>query len=347
MGLRDGLEVVASAAGGLTSMTGPSEGLLEVDLSVDLGHGLVLGNPIMAASGVFGYGVEYCDALDVNLLGAICTRGTTLRPRLGNASPRAIETAAGLLNAVGLQNPGVNAVLERYGDRWSTWDVPVIVNVAGESVDDYAELARRLDGHPGVAGIEINLSCPNSDAGGVQFALDAAAAAAVVAAMRAITELPLLAKLSPAAADPRTTARALVEAGVDAITAVNTMPALAVDRLGRRPFLGNVYGGLSGPALKPIALRVVFEVAQSVKIPVVAAGGVATLDDVLDYLMAGASAVQVGTAAFADPQLPVRLVEELAAWIQSNGHGSHRDIVGSALPSRRQKSSVKGAEYRP
>ena len=320
---------------------------MDVDLSVDLGRGLRLRNPIMAASGVFGYGVEYSDIVDINLLGAICTRGITLRPRLGNAAPRAIETAAGLLNAVGLHNPGVNAVLERYGDRWSTWDVPVIVNVAGDSVEDYAELARRLDGHPGIAGIEINLSCPNSDAGGVQFALDAGAAAAVVTAVRAATEMPLLAKLSPAAADPRTTARALVEAGVDAITAVNTMPALAVDRRGRRPFLGNTYGGLSGPALKPIALRVVFEATQSVKVPVVAAGGVATLDDVLDYLMAGASAVQVGTAVFADPQLPVKLVDELAAWTNRNGHESHREIVGAALPSRRLKSSAKGAEYRP
>ena len=338
--------MVANAAR-VSSPTARGVGLADVDLSVDLGRGLVLRNPIVAASGVFGYGVEYSDILDINLLGAICTKGITLRPRLGNAAPRAIETAAGLLNAVGLHNPGVNAVLERYGDRWSTWDVPVIVNVAGESVEDYAELAKRLDGHPGVAAIEINLSCPNSEAGGVQFALDAGAAAAVVAAVRAATQMPLLAKLSPAAADPRTTARALVEAGVDAITAVNTMPALAVDRHGRRPFLGNVYGGLSGPALKPIALRVVFEVAQSVKVPVVAAGGVATLDDVLDYLMAGASAVQVGTAIFADPQLPLKLVDDLVEWLTTNGYGSHREIVGSALPARRQKSSVKGAEYRP
>lgn len=319
----------------------------EVDLSVDLGRGVVLRNPVIAASGPFGFGVEYADVVEVNGLGAICTRGTTLRPRLGNAAPRAVEMAAGLVNAVGLHNPGVNAVLERYGDRWSTWDVPVIVNVGAESVDDYAELARRLDGHPGVAGIEINLSCPNVDAGGVLFALDAGAAASVISASRAATELPLLAKLSPAVADPRTTARALVEAGVDAISAVNTMPALALDRRRRRPFLGNVYGGLSGPALKPVALRVVFEVAQAVKVPVLAAGGIASLDDALDFLMAGASAIQVGTAVFADPQLPLRLVDELARWCADNGHGSHREAVGAALPRRRHRASVKGAEYRP
>lgn len=325
----------------------PTEAVADVDISLDLGRGLFLRNPIMAASGVFGYGVEYAEVMDVNGLGAICTRGTTLRPRLGNAAPRAIETPAGLINAVGLHNPGVNAVLERHGDRWSSWHVPVIVNIGAESVDDYAELARRLDSHPGVAGIELNLSCPNSQDGGLLFALDAAAASTVATAVREVTELPLLAKLSPAAADQRKIARALVDAGVDAITAVNTMPALAVDHRGKKPLLGNVYGGLSGPALKPLALRVVFEVAQAVKVPIIAAGGIGSLDDVLEYLMAGASAVQVGSAVFADPALPVKLVAELDGWLGSNGYGSQREIVGAALPSRRQKQTAKGAEYRP
>ena len=329
----------------LNSTPAPTGAL--VDMTVDLGRGLVLRNPVVAASGVFGYGTEYADVVDVNRLGAIFTRGTTLRPRLGNASPRAILTPSGLINAVGLHNPGVNAVLERYADRWSTWDVPVIVNICAETVNDYAELARRLDGHHGVGGIELNLSCPNSDAGGLQFALDAGAAASVVSAVRAATELPVLAKLSPAAADPRTIARALVEAGVDAISAVNSMPALAVDRRARTPFLGNVYGGFSGPALKPIALRVVFEVAQRVKVPVVAAGGIASLEDALDFLMAGASAVQVGTAAFADPTLPLRIVDQLEEWCRDNGHATYREIVGAALPPRRQKASAKGVDYRP
>lgn len=318
-----------------------------VDLSVDLGRGLVLRNPLLVASGTFGYGVEYGDVVDVDRLGAICSKGTTLRPRVGNAPPRVTETPAGMLNSIGLQNPGVDAVLEKYADRWASWAVPVIVNVAGESVEDYVEVARRLDGRPGVAGIELNISCPNVGAGGLQFALDAGAAADVTAAVRRATDLPLMVKLSPAATDVRGIAKAIAEAGADSLSAVNTLPGMALDRMRRRPLLGNVYGGLSGPALKPVALRVVFEVAQVVKVPIVAIGGVGSLDDVLDFLMCGASAVQVGTAVFADPVLPLRLVDELAAWCGEQGYASHRDVVGAALPERRQKPSVKGVEYRP
>ena len=318
----------------------------DVDLSVDLGRGLVLGNPLTAAAGTFGYGVESEDVVDVNRLGAIFTRGTTLRPRPGNPSPRVVETPAGLLNAVGLQNPGIDAVLEKYGDRWASWDVPVVVNICAQSVEDYAEIARRVEGHPGVSGIELNLSCPNAAVGGVLFALDATAAAGVTAAVRGVTDLPLIAKLSPAAADIRAIGRAVADAGVDAVSAVNTLPGLAIDRASRRVLLGNGYGGLSGPALKPIALRVVYELAQAVKIPVVGVGGVTALEDVRDFLMAGASAVQVGTANFADPTLVVRLVEDLAEWCAEHSRSTHREIVGAALPQRRQKPSVKGVEYR-
>ena len=306
-----------------------------------------LRNPLLVASGTFGYGVEYGDVVDVNRLGAICSKGTTLRPRVGNPPPRVTETPAGMLNSIGLQNPGVDAVLEKYADRWSGWDVPVIVNVAGESVEDYTEVARRLDGHPGVAGIELNISCPNVGAGGLQFALDAGAAAEVTASVRAATDLPLMVKLSPAATDVRGVARAIADAGADSISAINTLPGMALDRHRRRPLLGNVFGGLSGPALKPVALRVVYEVAQVVKIPIVAIGGVGSLDDVIDFLMCGASAVQVGTAVFADPVLPIKLVDELAAWCTENGYASHRDVVGAALPERRSKPSMKGGEYRP
>jgi dihydroorotate dehydrogenase (NAD+) catalytic subunit len=318
----------------------------DVDLGVDLGRGLVLRNPMMVASGTFGYGVEYADAVDVNHLGAICTRGTTLRPGAGNPPPRASITHAGMLNGVGLQNPGVNAVLERYADRWATWRVPVIVNIGGESAEDYAEVARRLGERDGVAGVELNLSCANSAAGGLQFALDPAAAAEVTAAVRTATDLPVLVKLSPAATDVRAIARAVADAGADAISAVNTLPGMAIDRERQRPMLGSVYGGLSGPALKPVALRVVYEVAQVVRIPVVAAGGVSSLDDVLDFLMAGATAVQVGTAVFADPGLPLRLIDELADWCREHGHAAAREVVGAALPARRSRPSIKGAEYR-
>ena len=327
---------------------GPAVGLArEVDLSVDLGRGLVLRNPLQVASGTFGYGVEYGDVVDVQRLGAICSKGTTLRARIGNPPPRVTETPAGMLNSIGLQNPGVDAVLDKYAAQWASWQVPVIVNVAGESVEDYTEVARRLDGHPGVSGIELNISCPNVGAGGLQFALDAGAAGEVTAAVRATTDLPLIVKLSPAATDVRGIARAIAEAGADAISAVNTMPGMAIDRVRRKPLLGNVYGGLSGPALKPIALRVVYEVAQVVKIPIVGIGGVGSLEDVLDFLMAGACAVQVGTAVFADPVLPLRLVDELAAWCAANGLGSHLELVGAALPERRDKPSIKSGEYRP
>ena len=318
-----------------------------IDLSVDLGRGLVLANPIMVASGTFGYGVEYGDVVDVQRLGAICCKGTTLRPRAGNAPPRVTETPAGMLNSIGLQNPGVKGVIEKYVPRWASWKVPVIVNVAGESVDDYVEVARRLDGQPGVAGIELNISCPNVGKGGLQFALDAEGAGAVTAAVRHATELPLMVKLSPAAPDVRAIARAIEDAGADALSAVNTLSGMAIDRRRERPLLGNTYGGLSGPALKPVALRVVYEVAQAVKIPVVGIGGIGSLDDVLDFLMAGAVAVQVGTAVFADPVLPLRLVDELADHCAAHGLSSHRELVGRALPARRDRPSAKGVEYRP
>ena len=319
----------------------------ELDLSVDLGRGLVLRNPLLVASGTFGYGIEYGEVVDIQRLGAICSKGTTLRPRQGNPPPRVTETPAGMLNSIGLQNPGVDGVLEKYGHTWAGWDVPVIVNVAGESVEDYVEVARRLDGQPGVSGIELNISCPNVGAGGLQFALDAGAAGEVTAAVRRATDLPLMVKLSPAATDVRGIAKAIADAGADAISAVNTLPGLAIDRVRRRPVLGNTFGGLSGPALKPVALRVVYEVAQVVKVPIVAIGGVGSLDDVLDFLMCGAVAVQVGTAVFADPVLPLRLIDELAEWCAAQGLASHRDIVGAALPQRRDKPSVKQSEYRP
>jgi dihydroorotate dehydrogenase (NAD+) catalytic subunit len=292
-----------------------------VDLSVDLGRGLVLPNPIMVASGTFGYGIEYGEVVDVDRLGAICCKGTTLKPRIGNPTPRVTETPGGMLNSIGLQNPGVDAVVAKYADTWAGWRVPVIVNVAGESVGDYVEVVKRLDGVPGIAGIELNISCPNVGRGGLQFAIDADAAAQVTAAVRRATDLPLLVKLSPNVAD--------------------------VGPTRERPLLGNVYGGLSGPAIKPVALRIVYEVCQVVHIPVVAIGGVTELADVLDYLAVGAVAVQVGTAIFADPTLPVRLVDELVGVCRSRGLESYRPLIGTALPKRTSAPSSKGVEYRP
>ena len=320
---------------------------VDVDLSVDLGRGLVLPNPILVASGTFGYGIEYGDVVDVQRLGAICCKGTTLKPRIGNQTPRVTETPAGMLNSIGLQNPGVDAVVEKYAHTWATWRVPVIVNVAGESVGDYVEVVRRLEGVPGIAGIELNISCPNVGKGGLQFAIDAEAAGSVTAAVRRATDLPLLVKLSPNVADVRPIARAIADAGADALTAVNTLSGIAVAPSRTKPLLGNIYGGLSGPAIKPVALRIVYEVAQVVDIPIVAIGGVTELADVLDYLAVGAVAVQVGTAIFADPTLPVRLADELGEECRRRGLATHRPLIGTALPRRAGAPSAKGVEYRP
>ncbi|HYK95165.1 MAG TPA: dihydroorotate dehydrogenase [Candidatus Dormibacteraeota bacterium] len=320
---------------------------VDVDLSVDLGRGLVLANPILVASGTFGYGTEYADVVEVQRLGAICCKGTTLRPRIGNPTPRVTETPGGMLNSIGLQNPGVDAVIAKYAETWAGWQVPVIVNVAGESVADYVEVVRRLEGVPGVAGIELNISCPNVGKGGIQFAIDPEAAGGVTAAVRRATDLPLLVKLSPNVADVRPIARAIADAGADALTAINTLSGIAVAPSRQRPLLGNTYGGLSGPAIKPVALRIVYEVSQVVDIPVVAIGGVTELADVLDYLAVGAAAVQVGTAIFADPTLPVRLVDELAAECRHRGLTSFAPLIGTALPKRPAAPSSKGVEYRP
>lgn len=318
-----------------------------VDLSVDLGRGLRLANPILVASGTFGYGTEYSEVVEIQRLGAICCKGTTLRPRIGNPTPRVTETPGGMLNSIGLQNPGVDAVIAKYAETWAGWRVPVIVNVAGESIADYVEVVRRLEGVPGIAGIELNISCPNVGAGGIQFAIDAGAAAGVTAAVRRATDLPLLVKLSPNVADVRPIARAIADAGADALTAINTLSGIAVAPTRQRPLLGNTYGGLSGPAIKPVALRIVYEVSQVVDIPVVAIGGVTELADVLDFLAVGAVAVQVGTAIFADPTLPVRLVDELAGECRRRGLASYDPLIGTALPKRASAPSSKGVEYRP
>ncbi len=325
------------------------DALDRVDVSVDIApqRGLRLATPILVASGTFGYGVEYGEVVDVQLIGAICCKGTTLRPRAGNRPPRVTETPGGMLNSIGLQNPGVDAVIDKYSSIWQGWKVPVIVNVAGESIDDYVEVVRRLDGVPGVAGIELNISCPNVGKGGLQFAIDRDAARAVTAAVRRATDLPLLVKLSPNVADVRPIAKAIEEAGADAITAINTLSGLAVSADRTRAFLGNTYGGLSGPAIKPVALRIVYEVAQVVSIPIIAIGGVTSIDDVLDFLACGAVAVQVGTAIFADPELPVRLGDELRAECVRRGLASYAPLIGTALPKHAGASSANGAEYRP
>jgi dihydroorotate dehydrogenase (NAD+) catalytic subunit len=287
----------------------PDREPVDVDLHVDLGRGLTFPNPVGVASGTFGYGFEFEQLVDIQRLGAVWTKGTTLLPRAGNPLPRVAETTAGMLNSIGLQNPGVEHVVRVYAPRFATWRVPVVVNVAAGDLDEYVAVVRRLDGVPGVAGIELNISCPNI-AHGLDVGRDPAAAARVVAAVRAATRLCLVVKLSPNVTDIGAVARAVEGAGADAVSAVNTYVGMKVHLGARRPVLPRAgTGGLSGPAIKPLALAAVAAVRAAVSLPVVAIGGIASAADALEFFVAGADAVQVGTANFADCGASLRVLE--------------------------------------
>lgn len=304
---------------------------LGVDLSVDAARGLRLRNPVLTASGTFGQGVEYAELFDVARLGAIVNKGTTRDPRLGNPQYRIAETPSGILNSIGLENPGAAAVARQYGPKWEKLGCPVIVNVAGYSVDDYVAVVREMEGTPGVAAYELNVSCPNV-AGGMLIGCDPMLAADVVRAVKGETALPVIVKLTPNAPDVVAVALACEEAGADALTAINTILGMRIDTRRRRPILGMGSGGLSGPAIRPVAVHITYQVARAVRIPIIGAGGVTSAEDALEFLMAGASAVQVGTATFADPLAPVKVLEGLAAYVREHGLGSIRDVIGSALP---------------
>ncbi len=317
------------------------------DLSVDLApghkHGLRLRNPVMVASGTFGYGTEYQKLIDIQRLGAICSKGITPRPRSGNATPRIAETPAGMLNAIGLQNIGVKRVVAEMAPIWARWEVPVIANVAGETVEDYGYLAARLDGVDGIAGLELNISCPNVTADGRLFAESAELAAAATTAARAQTDLPIMVKLSPNVTDIAEIARAVEAAGADCISLINTLVGLQIDLKRRRPYLANVTGGLSGPAIRPVALRLVYLVAQAVRIPVVGIGGITSVDDALAFLMAGASAVQVGTATFVNPTTALDVIDDLAQFAGREGLARLDQIVGVANPRMLRQTAGVGA----
>ena len=305
------------------------------DLSVDLVPGgkrsLSLRNPVMTASGTFGNGLEYARILDIQRLGAIVSKAITRKPRKGNVQPRIAETAAGMINSIGLQNIGIAAILKDVAPVWASWEVPVIANIAGETVNDYAELAARLDGVPGVSGLEMNISCPNVESG-MEFGVDPRAAAEVTAAVRRQSGLPLIVKLTPNAADVVGIARAVADSGADALTLINTYPAMKIDVRTRKPALGWGSGGLSGPALKPIAIRLVYEVARAVSVPIVGCGGITTGEDAVEYLMAGASAVQVGTATFANPRACLDVLEGIETFMTDTGVESVGELIGAALP---------------
>jgi len=304
---------------------------LAIDIIPGGKRSLSLRNPVMTASGTFGNGLEYARIFDINRLGAIVSKAITRKPRRGNIQPRIAETAAGMINSIGLQNIGIDAILADVAPVWATWQVPVIANIAGETVDDYAELASRLDGVPGVAGLEMNISCPNVESG-LEFGIDPRAAAEVTAAVRRRSGLPLIVKLTPNVNDIAGIAQAIVDAGADALTLINTYPAMKIDVQTRKPALGWGSGGLSGPALKPIAIRLVYQVARAVRVPIIGCGGVTTAEDAIEYLMAGASAVQIGTATFRNPRAALDVLEGLEAWLRDNAIEDVNELIGAALP---------------
>jgi dihydroorotate dehydrogenase (NAD+) catalytic subunit len=299
------------------------------NLKVQLAKGLQLENPVMTSSGTFGYGLEYSELFDIQRLGAIICKGTTLKPREGNKQPRLVETASGVINSIGLQNIGVNAVIKEKAPIWAGWRVPVIVNIAGDTVEEYAELARELDGVKGVSGLEVNISCPNVNAGGAAFGANPDCAAEVVKAARAATSLPLMVKLTPNAADIVGVAKAVEAAGADAISLVNCFKGMAIDITQRKPVIANGTGGLSGPAIKPLALALVYQVAGAVKVPVVGCGGITTGEDALEYIMAGASAVQVGSATFSNPRAALDVLEGIQSFMEKEGIKSLKEIIGA------------------
>ena len=302
---------------------------LSVELAPRCKRGLFLANPVMAASGTFGYGLEMAKELDIQRLGAIVCKGTTLRRRRGNPQPRMVETPAGMLNSIGLQNMGVEALIRDIAPVWATWRVPVVVNIAGESIEEYARLARRLDGVPGVSGLELNISCPNV-ATGLAFGSSPQMAAAVTAAVRRETTLPVIVKLAPNVSDIVSVAQAVADAGADALTLANTLPAMAIDVRSRRPVLGWTFGGLSGPSLKPIALRLVYQTAAAVDVPLIGCGGIMTGLDAIEYIMAGATAVQVGTATFVNPRATLDVLEGMERFMEEEGVDDLRQLIGAA-----------------
>ena len=293
-------------------------------------RGLLLVNPVMTASGTFGYGTEDNHPFDIQRLGAVVCKGTTLEPWNGNPQPRIIETAGGMLNSIGLQNIGVAALIKEKAPVWAKWQVPVVVNIAGETIDDYAKLARLLDRVAGVSALEVNISCPNIKAGGAEFGASAESAAKVTVAVRKATSLPVMVKLSPDVSDIAGIAIAVAQAGADAISLINTLKGMVIDIDKRKPLLGNVTGGLSGPAIKPVALAMVYRVAGAVDLPIVGCGGISNAADAIEFIMAGASAVQVGTAGLVNPGAPIDVLEGIEKFMLDEGIEDIASLVGVA-----------------
>ena len=296
---------------------------------VHIGRGLTIKNPVMTASGTFGYGLEYGDFIDLNRLGGVLVKGTTLHPRQGNPYPRMAETPSGMLNAVGLQNKGVDYFCEHIYPTISGYDTAMIVNVSGSQVEDYIETAEKINALEGIPAIELNISCPNVKEGGMAFGVTCAGAASVVRAVRAVYDKTLIVKLSPNVTDITEIARAVEAEGADSISMINTLLGMAIDAEKRRPVLSTITGGLSGPAVKPIALRMVWQTAQTVKVPIIGMGGIASATDAIEFLLAGASAVEVGTYNFVDPSVTTQIVDGIEDYMRRHGFMDIQDLIGA------------------
>lgn len=298
------------------------------DLKTTIGR-LVMSNPVMTASGTFGYGVEYSDFMDISRLGAVIVKGTTNKAREGNPYPRMAETPSGMLNAVGLQNKGVDYFVEHIYPMVQTLGCQTIVNVSGSSIDDYMETASALNRLEGIPAIELNISCPNVKEGGMAFGVKAESVFAVVSAVRKVYLKTLIVKLSPNVTDITEMARAAESAGADAVSLINTLLGMAIDAESRKPLLSTVTGGLSGPAVKPVALRMVWQTYKAVRIPVIGIGGICSASDAIEFMLAGASAIEIGTANFIDPSVSVKVIDGISAYLDRHGYSSVKQIIGA------------------
>lgn len=296
---------------------------------VNIGRGLMIKNPVMTASGTFGYGTEYTDFIDLARLGGIVVKGTTLHHREGNPYPRMAETPSGMLNAVGLQNKGVDYFIEHIYPTISNYDTAAIVNVSGSQIEDYITTAERLNALPHIPAIELNISCPNVKEGGMAFGVTCAGASSVVRAVRAVYDQTLIVKLSPNVTDITEIARAVEAEGADAISMINTLLGMAIDAEKRRPILSTITGGLSGPAVKPVALRMVWQTAQVVNVPIIGMGGIATATDAIEFLLAGATAIEVGTYNFVDPTATIQIVEGIENYMLRHGFSNIAELIGT------------------
>ncbi|MGC9150507.1 MAG: dihydroorotate dehydrogenase [Microbacter sp.] len=299
-----------------------------VDLTTHIGN-LTLKNPVLTASGTFGYGEEYVDFVDLNRLGGICVKGTTLHRREGNPYPRMAETPAGMLNAVGLQNKGVDYFIQTIYPRLSSYQTAIIVNVSGSAIEDYVETAEKIDAVDTIPAIELNISCPNVKQGGMTFGVDPQAAAEVVREVRKVYHKTLIVKLSPNVTDIVSIAKTVANEGADALSLINTLLGMAIDAETQKPLLSTITGGLSGPCIKPIALRMVWQVSKAVDIPLIGIGGIMKASDAIEFFLAGASAIEVGTANFIDPSVSLKIVEGIETYLEKHHYSSVKDIIGA------------------